>query len=86
MALASTGVPRADIFVTSKVDTPYGYNTTVGHIAAVLATLNQSYVDLLLIHCARPRVRRRPAARVRAMGCGSGSRVSGRGRARPRVF
>jgi len=53
-AVGNSSVNRSDIFITSKVDDPYGYNTTIEHIDAVLATLNVDYVDLLLMHWPGP--------------------------------
>eukprot|EP01116_Phalansterium_solitarium_P010973 TRINITY_DN2657_c0_g1_i2.p1 TRINITY_DN2657_c0_g1~~TRINITY_DN2657_c0_g1_i2.p1 ORF type:complete len:181 (+),score=43.69 TRINITY_DN2657_c0_g1_i2:54-545(+) len=53
-ALSATTVPRSEIFVTSKVDDPFGYDTTMQHFATILQSLNTSYVDLLLIHWPGP--------------------------------
>eukprot|EP00026_Physarum_polycephalum_P012239 Phypoly_transcript_12526.p1 GENE.Phypoly_transcript_12526~~Phypoly_transcript_12526.p1 ORF type:complete len:333 (+),score=33.99 Phypoly_transcript_12526:49-1047(+) len=49
-AIKASGIPRKSIFVTSKVDNPYGFNETLSHFDEVLATLQTDYVDLLLIH------------------------------------
>jgi len=49
-AIKASGIPRDQIFVTSKVDNPYGYETTLEHFTSVLQTLQTDYVDLLLIH------------------------------------
>jgi len=49
-AIKMSGIPRDQIFVTSKVDDPYGYDTTLEHFTGVLQTLQMDYVDLLLIH------------------------------------
>eukprot|EP00759_Apiculatamorpha_spiralis_P005004 PhF_6_TR12994/c0_g1_i1/m.20556 len=45
-------VGRGDIFITSKIGPQYplGYNDTLAQADQVLATLNTSYVDLLLVH------------------------------------
>jgi diketogulonate reductase-like aldo/keto reductase len=45
----ASGVPRSEIFITSKVD-PYGYNETLEQFAAILKSLQTNYIDLLLIH------------------------------------
>jgi diketogulonate reductase-like aldo/keto reductase len=45
----ASGVPRSEIFLTSKVD-PYGYNETLEAFAGILTSLQTTYIDLLLIH------------------------------------
>lgn len=45
----ASGVPRSEIFITSKVD-PFGYNETLEQFAGILTSLKTSYIDLLLIH------------------------------------
>jgi diketogulonate reductase-like aldo/keto reductase len=45
----ASGVPRSEIFITSKVD-PYGYNETLQQFAGILTSLQTNYIDLLLIH------------------------------------
>ena len=45
----ASGVPRSEIFITSKVD-PAGYNETLDAFAGILQSLQTDYVDLLLIH------------------------------------
>ena len=45
----ASGVPRSEIFLTSKVD-PYGYNETLDQFAGILTSLQTTYIDLLLIH------------------------------------
>ncbi|UJR36920.1 hypothetical protein I4U23_029632 [Adineta vaga] len=45
----TSGVPRSEIFITSKVD-PAGYNQTLAEFAGILKSLQTTYVDLLLIH------------------------------------
>ena len=49
------GVRREDVFITSKVGPgglpyPLGYNDTLRQAAQILADLNTTYVDLLLVH------------------------------------
>jgi diketogulonate reductase-like aldo/keto reductase len=45
----ASGVPRSEIFLTSKVD-PYGYNETLEQFAGILTSLQTTYIDLVLIH------------------------------------
>ena len=45
----ASGVNRAEIFITSKVD-PSGYNETLDAFAEILQSLKTDYVDLLLVH------------------------------------
>jgi len=45
----ASGVPRSEIFLTSKID-PFGYNETLDQFAAILTSLQTTYIDLLLIH------------------------------------
>lgn len=45
----ASGVPRAEIFITSKVDAA-GYDQTLESFAGILRSLQTEYVDLLLIH------------------------------------
>jgi diketogulonate reductase-like aldo/keto reductase len=51
-AMAASGVPRADLFVLSKVGPsfPLGYNDTLSQFAAITAAMNTTYLDALLIH------------------------------------
>ena len=54
-AVAASGVPRAEVFLTSKVGPggvafPLGYNETLAQAARILNDFNTSYVDLLLVH------------------------------------
>lgn len=49
-AIKASGISRENIFITSKVDDPYDFNSTLDHFAELLATLQTDYVDLLLIH------------------------------------
>ena len=43
------GVPRSEIFITSKVD-PSGYDKGLEEFDGILKSLQTDYVDLLLIH------------------------------------
>jgi diketogulonate reductase-like aldo/keto reductase len=45
----ASGVPRSEIFITSKVD-PSGYDQALQEFAGILKSLQTNYVDLLLIH------------------------------------
>ena len=45
----ASGVPRSEIFITSKVDAN-GYNETLTAFDGVLQALQTDYVDLFLIH------------------------------------
>jgi len=54
LGLANSGVPREEVFITCKVDDPYGYDTTLEHFAEILTSLNTTYVDLVLIHWPGP--------------------------------
>ena len=54
-AVAASGVPRAEVFLTSKVGpggVPFalGYNETLAQAARILSDLRTKYVDLLLVH------------------------------------
>ncbi len=49
-----SGVPREQVFITSKVDDPFGYNETIASIKQILSVLNTSYVDLVLMHWPAP--------------------------------
>ena len=48
-AVKSSGIPRNEIFMTSKVGL-YGYNETLKEMDLILSDLQMDYVDLLLIH------------------------------------
>ena len=49
--VAASGVPRSEIFVTTKIwVTQYGYEKTRDAIAGALERLNTEYIDLLLLH------------------------------------
>ena len=45
----ASGIPRADIFITSKVST-YTYNVTMAAFGGALKALQTDYVGLLLVH------------------------------------
>jgi diketogulonate reductase-like aldo/keto reductase len=50
-AIAASGVPRSELFVTTKVATQdHGFGTTKAALAASLERLGLDYVDLYLIH------------------------------------
>ena len=50
-AIKQSGVPRQDIFVTTKVwNKDQGYNNTLAAFGASLKRLDMDYVDLYLVH------------------------------------
>ncbi len=50
-ALKESGVPREEIFITTKVwNTDQGYNNTLSAFEKSLNNLGLSYVDLYLVH------------------------------------
>ena len=50
-AIKQSGIPREEIFVTSKVwNTEQGYNDTLAAFEASLKKLDMDYVDLYLVH------------------------------------
>jgi diketogulonate reductase-like aldo/keto reductase len=50
-AIKQSGIPRAEIFVTSKVwNTEQGYDNTLAAFEASLKRLDMDYVDLYLVH------------------------------------
>ena len=54
-ALAASGVPREDLFVTTKLwNSEQGYDTTLRAFDASLAKLGLEYLDLYLIHWPMP--------------------------------
>ncbi len=58
-AIAKSGVPRADVFVTTKVwNTDQGYDATLAAFDKSLERLGFDYVDLYLIHWPLPKVDR----------------------------
>lgn len=48
-AVADSGVPRKEIFYTSKMPVQ-GYNLTHSNFAQILEELDTNYIDLLLLH------------------------------------
>jgi diketogulonate reductase-like aldo/keto reductase len=55
VAIARSGVPREDVFLTTKLEGPdQGYRTTRPALEASLRRLGMSYVDLYLIHWPDP--------------------------------
>ena len=52
-AIKSSGVPRKEIFMTSKIEFR-GYNETLTQMDDLLSDLQMDYVDLLLIHWPGP--------------------------------
>lgn len=54
-AVAASGVPREDVFVTTKVwNSDHGYDATLRAFDASLENLGLEYVDLYLIHWPTP--------------------------------
>lgn len=54
-AIRASGVPRGDIFLTSKVwDTEQGYNSTLRAFDHSLKRLGTDYLDLYLVHWPHP--------------------------------
>lgn len=54
-AIAGSGVPRAEIFIASKVwNDEQGYDSTLAAFEASLARLGTDYLDLYLVHWPRP--------------------------------
>jgi methylglyoxal/glyoxal reductase len=57
-ALQNCGIPRKDLFVTTKVwKTDHGYDETIKAIGKSLELLQMDYVDLYLIHWPHPKKR-----------------------------
>ena len=53
--LRTCGIPRSEIFLTTKVDAVIkDYRTAAESINESLAKLDAEYIDLLLIHCPQP--------------------------------
>ncbi len=76
-ALAASGLPREELFVTTKLwNSDQGYDTALRAFDASLAKLGLEYVDLYLIHWPQPR-RNAYAETWRAL-----ERIAGEGRAR----
>ena len=56
-AIAASGIPRDELFVTTKVATPdQGYNSTKEALAASLERLGLDYVDMYMIHWPAPQL------------------------------
>ena len=53
IAIKASGIPREDIFMTSKL-APNGYNETLKQVDELLGDLGMDYVDLLLVHWPGP--------------------------------
>lgn len=54
-AIRESGVPRSEVFITTKVwDTDQGYETTLAAFDRSLAKLGTTYVDLYLVHWPKP--------------------------------
>lgn len=50
LACKASGIPREEIFITTKLWGCRGYEDTLTAIAASLRTINMGYIDLLLLH------------------------------------
>src|SRR6516225_9456522 len=62
-AIAASGIPRAELFVTTKLATPdQGFSSARGAVAASLERLGLDYVDLFLIHWPAPSLGKYPDA------------------------
>jgi 2,5-diketo-D-gluconate reductase A len=54
-AIAASGIPRAELFVTTKLATPdQGFSKALGACSASLERLGLDYVDLYLVHWPAP--------------------------------
>lgn len=54
-AVKDSGIPREEIFITSKLDNPnHGYDKTMRSFEGTLEQLGTDYVDLFLIHWPNP--------------------------------
>ncbi|CAG8526155.1 13388_t:CDS:2 [Ambispora gerdemannii] len=54
-AIALSGIPRSEIFVTTKIwNSDQGYSTTLRAAEASLSRLQTGYIDLLLLHSPLP--------------------------------
>ena len=54
-ALAQTGVPREEVFITTKVHpADFGPTTTPASIRRSLERLRTTHIDAVLLHCAHP--------------------------------
>ncbi len=52
--MARAGLPREQLFITSKVDDPFGFEEALASVRQSLAVLNTSYLDLVLMHWPAP--------------------------------
>jgi diketogulonate reductase-like aldo/keto reductase len=52
--IVESGVPREQVFITCKVDDPFGYDETMSNIKQILQVLNTTYVDMVLMHWPAP--------------------------------
>ncbi len=58
-AVAASGIPRAELFITTKLATAdHGFNISQGACKASLERLGMEYVDLYLIHWPAPQLGR----------------------------
>jgi len=48
--ITASGVPRKDLFLTTKIEGPIGFNKTIDQATQDLATVGVDYFDLLLMH------------------------------------
>jgi len=54
-AIAASGIPRSDIFVTTKLwNSDQGYDSALAGMDASLARMGLDYVDLYLVHWPKP--------------------------------
>ena len=54
-ALRESGVPRDEVFITTKVwDTDQGYDTTLAAFERSIGLLGSEYIDLYLVHWPKP--------------------------------
>lgn len=49
-AIRNSGIPRSEIFFTSKIPPPLSYESAKAQIARTLAATQLPYIDLLLLH------------------------------------
>ncbi len=50
LACKASGIPREDIFITTKLWGCRGYEDTLKSIESSISTINMEYIDLLLVH------------------------------------